>query len=117
MRPMRDITRHIFEQMKAGDREAFDRFFERNAARALIYINYHMGHRLRRKLEPTDILQNIYLKVFKNFESFKVITQEHGIHYALIRMADHEITEAYRDRKSTRLNSSHSRASRMPSSA
>ena len=29
----------------------------------------------------------------------------------------HQITEAFPDRKSTRLNSSHSRASRMPSSA
>lgn len=91
-----DVTRHIFQEMQAGRRGAFDRFFERNTARVLVYINYNLGRRLRRKLDPADILQNVYLRLFKNFESFSALAQERGIHLALIRLADHEIAEAYR---------------------
>jgi RNA polymerase sigma factor (sigma-70 family) len=96
MEPTGDVTRAIFREMQSGNREAFDRFFERNTPRVLVYINFNMGPRLRRVLEPTDILQNLYLNLFKSFESFSDRAQERGIHKSLIRMADHEITEAYR---------------------
>jgi RNA polymerase sigma-70 factor (ECF subfamily) len=82
--------------MHAGDRKAFDRFFSAHSARVLVYINYNMGPRLRRKVDPSDILQNLYLKLFKNFASFLERVERLGIRNALIRMADHEITEAYR---------------------
>ncbi len=96
MEPTGDVTREIFEQMRSGDHEAFDRFFERNTARILVYINYNIGRRLRSKLDPADILQNLYLRVFKDFEAFSRRARERGIHKTLIRMADHEISEAYR---------------------
>ena len=50
-----------------GDRDAFDCFFERNAARVLVYINRNLGDQSRRKVDPSDILQNFYLALFKNF--------------------------------------------------
>lgn len=96
MKPTGDVTRQIYEEMQAGSRDAFDRFFEHHTARVLVYINYNLGPRLRRKLEPEDILQTLYLKLFKNFESFCARAEERGIHKTLVRMADHEITEAYR---------------------
>jgi len=96
MSPTGDITRQIFSEMQAGNREAFDDFFERQTPRVLVYINYNMGSRLRRKLEPSDVLQNIYLRLFRDFASFGRRVRERGIHRTLLRMADHEITEAYR---------------------
>ncbi len=94
--PPGDVTGRILEEMKSGDRSAFDRFFERNAGRVLIYIHYNLGPRLRAKVEAADILQDVYLKVFRDFESFRARAAERGIPQALIRIADHEITEAYR---------------------
>ena len=82
--------------MRAGDRAAFDRFFERKSARILVYSNYNLGQRLRRKVDPADVLQDLYLKLYKNFESFQERADRRGIQPTLIRMADHEITEAYR---------------------
>jgi RNA polymerase sigma-70 factor, ECF subfamily len=96
MSPTGDVTRQIFRQMQAGNRDAFDDFFERQTSRILVYINYNMGPRLRRKLEPGDLLQNLYLSLYRNFESFSRRARERGIHKTLVRMADHEITEAYR---------------------
>jgi RNA polymerase sigma factor (sigma-70 family) len=96
MKPTGDVTRQIHAEMKAGDRTAFDRFFERHAARVLVYIHYNLGPRLRQKLEPEDILQNVYLRLFQNFDSFSARAEERGIQKTLIRMAEHEITEAYR---------------------
>jgi RNA polymerase sigma-70 factor (ECF subfamily) len=82
--------------MRAGDQSAFERFFERHSPRVLVYINYNMGPRLRRKLDPSDVLQNIYLGLLKDFESFYERVKRRGIQRTLIRMADHDITEAYR---------------------
>lgn len=90
------LTQQIFQAMKAGDREAFDRFFERRTPRVLVYIQCNMGRRLRARLEPADILQNLYLKLYRHFASFMRRAQARGIGKTLIRMADHEITEAYR---------------------
>ena len=46
----------------------------------------------------------------------RVLVSEEDIH-ARIREVGAQISEDYRDRKSTRLNSSHASKSRMPSSA
>lgn len=91
-----ETTPELLSKMRAGDRFAFDRYFERHSAKVLIYINYNMGERLRRKIDPADILQNIYLKIYKNFETFCARIEERGSQRVLIRMADHAITEAYR---------------------
>jgi RNA polymerase sigma-70 factor (ECF subfamily) len=96
MKPTGEITRRIHERMKAGDRSAFDRFFERHAPRVLVYIHYNIGPRLRGKLEPEDILQNVYLRVLKSFPAFSARAAERGVQKTLLRMAEHEITEAYR---------------------
>ena len=90
------ITREIFAKAKAGDVEAYDRFFQHHSARILVYINYNLSRRLRRKIDPADILQELYLKLLLDFEGFCGRAEKRGIHRALIRMADHEITEAYR---------------------
>lgn len=82
--------------MRSGDRQAFDRFFRRHSARTLVYISYSLGPRLSRKLAPADILQNVYLKAFQSFERFCDRAASIGVRRLLIRMADHEITEAYR---------------------
>src|SRR5262249_11301101 len=37
-----------------------------------------------------------YLNLYRNFESFRTRAEERGIQQTLIRLADHEITEAYR---------------------
>ena len=42
-----DTTPDLLSRMRAGDRFAFDRYFERHSARVLVYINYNMGDRLR----------------------------------------------------------------------
>jgi RNA polymerase sigma-70 factor (ECF subfamily) len=89
-------TREVLSRMKKGDKESFDRFFEGHSARVLVYINYNMGRRLRRKMDPADILQELYLRLLRDFESFCERAEKRGVHRVLIRMADHEITEAYR---------------------
>jgi RNA polymerase sigma-70 factor (ECF subfamily) len=96
MNPTGEGTRYILEEMRSGNRQAFDDFFERSAPRVLVYINYNLGSRLRRKVDPDDILQSLYLNLLRNFESFSRRIRERGVQKTLIRMADHEITEAYR---------------------
>ena len=91
-----ETTPELLDKMRAGDRFAFDRFFKRHSARVLLYINFNMGERLRRKMDPSDILQNLYLKIYRNFTAFCKRIEERGSRKVLIRLADHAITEAYR---------------------
>ena len=82
--------------MRVGDRRAFDRFFERHAARILVFIHYNLGPKMRRKLDAADVLQNLYLRLYEDFAGYLERAQELGTRKALIRWARHEITEAYR---------------------
>jgi RNA polymerase sigma factor (sigma-70 family) len=41
-------------------------------------------------------LQNVYLRLYSDFASFIRRARDRGIQKTLVRMADHEITEAYR---------------------
>ena len=45
---------------------------------------------------PADILQNLYLKIYKDSAAVCARVEERGSQRVLIRMADHAITEAYR---------------------
>src|ERR1051325_8403892 len=82
--------------MKSGSMAAFNRFFERRSTRLLVYITYNMGRRLHQKLEAADILQNVFFRIFRGFDAFRRHVDERGIERTLVRMADHEISEAYR---------------------
>ena len=91
-----EITSQLFEEMKSGSMAAFNRFFERRSTRLLVYITYNMGRRLHQKLEAADILQNVFFRIFRGFDAFRRHVDERGIERTLVRMADHEISEAYR---------------------
>lgn len=94
-----DDSNHLktLELLRSGDREDFDRVFRIHATRVLVYANYNIGERLRGKLDPADVLERVYLKAFKSREAFRKRAERHGLTKLLIRLADQEITEAYRD--------------------
>ena len=70
--------------------------------RELLDSGVHFGHQTRR--------WNPKMKRF-------IFTERNGIYIIDIQQSLALIDKAYEDRKSTRLNSSHSQQSRMPSSA
>ena len=71
----------------------------------------------RYKITPTQII-NLIFEIHKNFKCAGIGIEEVAFQKALIYMMGDEMKRRNQlDRKSTRLNSSHSQQSRMPSSA
>ena len=109
---LRWINRHgfycywLFKRGDEGKQIANDGEFIRNNMQDYNYVNgYHGGSgRKQRKTEENTLLVCAPLVDSETFDF-------------LFQLALSPIVDMYADRKSTRLNSSHSRKSRMPSSA
>jgi RNA polymerase sigma-70 factor (ECF subfamily) len=64
-------TQQLVLQSQGGDREAFSRLFDRYYPRIRLLVKLHMLDKLRAQVEADDIIQEIYLEVFRNFHKFE----------------------------------------------
>jgi len=84
-------THHLVEQVQAGDRAAYEALFERVADRLLTYVRIRMGARLRGRLEPVDVVQDVYLEAFRDLARFEP-RDEGAFSRWLYRIADHRLS-------------------------
>lgn len=64
------LTREIVDAIRGGDRQAFDALFTRVGGKVYVYIHNRMGDRLRRVMEPEDVLQEVYTLAYEAFSEF-----------------------------------------------
>jgi len=64
------LTREIVDAIRDGDRAAFDALFNRVGARVYVYILGRMGTRLRKVVDPEDVLQEVYTEAYQSFDRF-----------------------------------------------
>jgi len=65
------VTRDIVEAIRGGDRSAFNTLFQRAGGRVFVYVNSRMGEALRRRVDPEDLLQEVYVEAFRSFDTFE----------------------------------------------
>ena len=65
-----EATAALVLRAREGDREAYDRLFERAAPRALQFVRLRLGPRLRGRVEEADVLQDAYLDAHAAFARF-----------------------------------------------
>lgn len=58
-------------RIHGGDREAYDLLFMRYYPRIKLMVRLHMLDKLRAQVEADDVIQEIYLEVYKNFHKFE----------------------------------------------
>ena len=68
---MTDDLDALVERARAGEREAYDLLFARAADRLLLFVRLRLGAGLAAKLEPTDVLQEVYLAAHADFARFE----------------------------------------------
>ncbi len=61
----------LFRRAKVGSREAFEVLIEGLRARLLSWIDSRIQARLRRDLDPEDVLQETFLKAFRSLSSIE----------------------------------------------
>jgi RNA polymerase sigma-70 factor (ECF subfamily) len=64
----------LFRRARSGDRDARDRLFARAADRLLLFVRLRLGPALRPRLEPSDVLQEVFAHAHRDFGHFDPAT-------------------------------------------
>ena len=61
----------VIERAKQGDQEAFSWLFRKHQSRMAVFIRYQMSEALRRRYEIDDVLQELFLRAFRDLPRFE----------------------------------------------
>ncbi len=86
---------NLIERIRRGDREAFSPLFEKYRARLTAILHYRLGPRLRESVEVDDLLQETFLRAYREFDHF-VYRSPGSFFRWLSRIAEHVVIDAAR---------------------
>jgi RNA polymerase sigma-70 factor (subfamily 1) len=87
----------LIDRAKEGDQEAFSLLFEKHRRRLAVLIHYKFGPEMRDGVEVDDVLQETFLKAFRDIGSFTYRAPGSFMRW-LSRIADHTVTDLARYR-------------------
>jgi RNA polymerase sigma-70 factor, ECF subfamily len=90
-------TEGLVERIKTGDQEAFTALFGKYRPRLAVLVHYRMSAELKRWFEVDDILQETFLKAFRDFDQFTYRSPGSFMSW-LARIADHAMADLARSR-------------------
>jgi RNA polymerase sigma-70 factor (ECF subfamily) len=61
----------VIERAKRGDQDAFSWLFHKHQSRLAVFIRYQMSEALRRRFEVDDVLQELFLRAFRDLPQFE----------------------------------------------
>ncbi|MGA2609044.1 MAG: RNA polymerase sigma factor [Terriglobia bacterium] len=88
-------TYGLIERIRNGDPEAFSVLFGKYRSRLAVLVHYRTGPELDRLYEVDDILQETFLKAFRDFDQFTYRTPGSFMSW-LARIADHVLADLAR---------------------
>ncbi len=90
-------TYPLLDRARTGDRGAFDELCEGQSKRLESLVRSQMGHLVRGKLEPVDILQETFLRAFESISVFRGRDEKTFFNW-LASIAEHLIWNASQKR-------------------
>lgn len=69
--PGKRTTLQLVARIHEGEVEAFNQLFARYYPRVKLLVRMHMLDKLKAQVEPDDVIQEIYLELFRNFHKFE----------------------------------------------
>ncbi len=63
-------TDGLLRQIEAGDREAFERLFQRHRPALIDFIDVRLDPRVRARVDPSDVAQETQLETFRRLKDF-----------------------------------------------
>jgi RNA polymerase sigma-70 factor, ECF subfamily len=85
----------LIARLKAGDREAFTALFEKYRRRLAVLLHYKMSDKLRVAMEVDDLLQETFLRAFRDIHQFSYRSPGSFLRW-LASIADHVVIDAAR---------------------
>ena len=89
------VTLEIIQRIREKPATGIEEFVKHLGPRLLVYAQYKLGDRLRAKLEPEDVIQDIFASIVENRESFLDKVDQRGVHRAIFRMVENRIRDLY----------------------
>jgi RNA polymerase sigma-70 factor (ECF subfamily) len=71
----------LIRNAQGGDREAYERLFERYYPRIRCIVRARTGHALRRRMDTEDILQNAMVEAIRSLQDFQVHGEASFVHW------------------------------------
>src|SRR5277367_6214233 len=85
-------TFDLIERFREGDEAAFSQLFRKYRPRLAVLIRYKLSEAMRGRVEPDDILQEVFLQASRDIKSFTY--RSPGSFMSLLsRIADHVIAD------------------------
>jgi RNA polymerase sigma-70 factor, ECF subfamily len=91
-----DATRRLLELVRGGDRQAFERLFERHRSALRQMIDIRADARLRARIDPSDVVQETHLEAFRRLPDY-LERQPMPFHLWLRKMAYERLLNLRRD--------------------
>jgi RNA polymerase sigma factor (sigma-70 family) len=85
----------LITRVKAGDQEAFTRLFDKYRRRLAVLLHYKMSDELRIAMEVDDLLQETFLRAFRDIQHFSYRSPGSFLRW-LASIADHVVIDAAR---------------------
>src|SRR5262245_52782011 len=63
-------TRSLLEQVREGDRQAFDQLFVRHRAYLCQIVELRLDPRVRTRVDPSDVVQEAHLEAFRRLGAY-----------------------------------------------
>jgi RNA polymerase sigma-70 factor (ECF subfamily) len=68
--PDSQVTRDLLQQVRAGDRQAFEQLFARHQAYLLRLAELRLDPRLRSRVDPADVVQEAHLEALGRLDAY-----------------------------------------------
>lgn len=89
------ITLEILQRIRSEDSSGLEAFVKHLGPRLMVFAQYHIGEKLRARVEPEDVIQDVYAAIVENREGFLDKVDRRGIHRAIYRMVENRIRDLY----------------------
>jgi RNA polymerase sigma-70 factor (ECF subfamily) len=70
MKPDSTQTFALLDRVDQGDRQALEQLLSRGRPGLRDFVDYHLDPRLRKRLDPSDVVQEVQLEVARRIEDF-----------------------------------------------
>ncbi len=93
--PVVTSTCGLLDRIHKGDSQAFTPLFDKYSRRLAVLVYYRMGPELRASLEVDDVIQEIFLRAFRDITTFNYRSAGSFMHW-LSSIANHVIIDLAR---------------------
>jgi RNA polymerase sigma-70 factor, ECF subfamily len=93
--PTGRITQDILNRIRKQESGGIEQFVRHLGPRLLVFAHYKIGEKLRARIEPEDVLQDLYIAIVENRDGFLDKVDRRGLHRAIYRMVENRIRDLY----------------------